>query len=73
MAEKRQLSITVQGTRRKWCFDILADPAYLDEWRADGLVVEEVVNTIHVWAVDAGLAGPWCFLQDVFHWKNPFR
>ena len=67
------LTVTVRGKRKTWCFDFYGDPKYLDEWRADGLEVSEVVNTIPAWWVEWGLpVRLWCFCQDVFHFKNPW-
>lgn len=74
MANK-QLSIEVRGKEKSWSFTFLGDPKYLDEWRADGLEVFELVNTIPAWVADQGLWAIklWCFLQDVFNFKNPFE
>lgn len=70
---KKLLSLTVRGKEKRYGFEFYGDPKYLEEWRADGLDVDEVVNTIPTWVVRVGLAKPWCFLQDVFNFKNPFR
>ena len=40
------LSITVQGKTKLWSFDFDGDDQYLDEWREDGLEVDEVICTI---------------------------
>lgn len=41
--------------------------------REDGIRIGIVNNTIPMWAVDAGLLRPWCFVQDVFNFRNPFK
>lgn len=51
----------------------MGDPQYIPEWTADGLLIDEVVNTVPVWIADLGLVRPWCCLQDLFHFKNPWR
>ena len=58
------LAITVRGKRNEWVFRFRGNKKYLNEWRADGLVVDEAVNSIPTWVVDLGLTKPWCWLQD---------
>lgn len=41
--------------------------------RSDGLNIIVPENIIPAWVVDAGLLRPWCFLQDLWNFKNPFR
>jgi len=65
------LSITVRDRNRTWSFEFYADPQYLAEWRADGLEIAEVCNVIPEW-VPAPLIKPWCYLQDLFNFKNPW-
>lgn len=62
------LSITVRGRSHIWSFNFYGNPKYLEEWRADGLEVDEIVNTIPTWAPPK----LWCFLQDIFNFKNPW-
>ncbi len=70
---KKLLHITVRGKGKTWGFEFYGDPRYLDEWRADGLDIVEVVNTVPMWVVDLGLTRAWCFAQDVFSFRNPWR
>lgn len=70
---KKLYSLEVRGHEHLWSFHVLVDPKYVDEWRADGLELNRLENIIPSWVVDAGLMRPWCFLQDIFHFKNPFR
>ena len=70
---KKLLSVTVHGNERQWGFSFYGDPKYLPEWRADGLEIDQIENVIPEWVVDMGLLRPWCFVQDVIHFKNPFR
>ena len=60
------MMITVRGKRHEWCFEFDGDPKYLDEWREDGLEIDEVLNSVPAWAVDMGLLNVWCFVQDIF-------
>jgi hypothetical protein len=70
---KKHYSLSIRGRQHSWSFHIMVDPQYVPEWRADGLEINEICNTIPEWIVGAGLIRPWCFLQDLFHFKNPFR
>jgi hypothetical protein len=70
---KKLLSIDVRGTHKKWGFVFVGDPKHIDEWRADGLDVNEIENMIPEWVADAGLVRPWCFLQDLLNFRNPWR
>jgi hypothetical protein len=69
---QKQMMIEVRGKRKSWSFPFYGDPKYLAEWRADGLEVNEVYNTIPYWVVECGMARPWCFVQDVLNLRNPF-
>lgn len=65
---KQTLSIEVRGKSGKtYCFTFKGDPAYIDEWRADGLDIVVICNTIPRWAAEMGLARPWFAVQDA--WK----
>jgi len=67
------LSITVKGKNHNWSFNFYDDPKYLKEWRQDGLDIVEIENTIPLWVVDFKLTKAWCFFQDIFNFKNPFK
>lgn len=70
---KKLLSVTVQGKEKTWIFNFYEEPKYIQDWRNDGLVIDEILNTVPVWIVDCGLLKPWVFFQDVFNFKNPFK
>ena len=65
--------IEVRGKRSTWSFNFYGNPAHLDDWRADGLIVNVIENTIPMWVANAGLTRAWVFLQDLLNFKNPFR
>lgn len=67
------LILSVRGKGHSWSFEFYGDPKYLPEWRADGLEIDEVCNTIPLWVADLGLVRSWCFLQDLFNFRNPWR
>lgn len=67
MANKR-LTITVKGKHKKWCFDVYADPKYLEEWQEDGLEIYEVCNVIPAW-MPAPLISWYVIAQDAFNFN----
>lgn len=68
---KQLLAITVRGKQHTWTFHFDGDPKYLQEWRDDGLEVDELYNTIPEWLPGWAIR-PWCFIQDCFCFRNPF-
>lgn len=70
---KKLMSVDVRGKDHSWSFNFYGDPKYLDEWLADGLDIKTIENIIPEWIVDMGLTRLWCFFQDLFNFKNPFR
>jgi len=70
---KKLMHVEVRGNEKCWGFLFYGDPKYLPEWQADGLNVVLVENLIPVWAANLGLVRPWCFLQDLFNFRNPWR
>ena len=64
---KNKLAINVRGKRKEWSFIFEGDPKFLEEWRSDGLVIDEVINTIPRWWVDLGFSVKlYCDIQDFF-------
>ena len=70
---QKLMSVTVRGNHLSWSFSFYGDPAHIKGWRADGLEVFEIENTIPVGVAGLGLTRAWCFVQDLIHFKNPFR
>jgi hypothetical protein len=68
MKMNKLLSIEVKGREHRWSFDFYGNPKYLDEWREDGLEVNEIENTVPEW-VPGWAVKPWCFFQDLFNFK----
>lgn len=67
---KQPIQIIVRGKRHTWGFTFEGDPKHLADWRADGLQVYEVCNTIPAWAVDFGLLRLWVAVQDAWRWMR---
>lgn len=70
---KKLLSLEVKGKNKTWSFNFYGDTKYLNDWREDGLNINEVVNTIPEWAVNIRLTRIWIFIQDIFNFRNPFK
>lgn len=67
------IGLEVKGRHKTWGFAFYADPKLIAEWRADGLEVDVIENVIPEWIADLGLARAWCFIQDMWYFKNPFK
>lgn len=66
--------VRVRGKGHTWLIDTYITRENAEVWRQDGIDVVEILNSIPAWWVDAGLSVRfWCFWQDVFHFKNPWR
>lgn len=66
--------VEVRGKQSTWLAATYITRKTAQEWREDGLEVHEAVNSIPNWWIDCGLPmGLWCFVQDCFHFKNPWR
>lgn len=42
------LCVHVQGKHHLWAFSFEGDPEHLEDWRADGLWVDPVVESIEI-------------------------
>jgi hypothetical protein len=45
---EKLLYIEVEGKEKKWSFNFMGDPKHLEDWRADGLEVGEIVASYDV-------------------------
>ncbi len=66
-------SVEIRGKESTWCIHTYITRDTASAWRADGLTVHEIENTIPDWLVGWFPLRVWCFLQDVFNFRNPFR
>lgn len=67
-------SIIVKGKNKSYSFDTYFKTKYRKEYEAQGLTVHRIHAVIPLWWLDLGLKVRWwCFLQDIFNFKNPFR
>ena len=70
MAE-RLYSLEIQGRTKQWGIPVYAEPEWVEDWRADGLEVSEVLNRIPEWMPSWAIK-PFCRLQDLWNFKNPW-
>lgn len=73
MAKKMCIVHVTAKDGRTFGFDTLVDTRYLDEWREAGIEIYILENSIPEWVADLGLVRIWCFLQDVWNLRNPWR
>lgn len=66
-------SVEIRGRRSMWGINWHATPEQIAAMRADGIEVYEIENTIPTSIAGMGLTRAWCFLQDLWNLKNPFR
>ena len=41
---KKLYSLNIRGKHKEWGFPIYADPKHVEDWRADGLWVDEILE-----------------------------
>mgnify|MGYP001309709738 CR=1 FL=1 len=63
-------AITVRGKASEWSVPISDQQA--EAMREDGIEVLEVHNSMPAWVFEAGMAGPWCFFQDLYDLPSRF-
>lgn len=66
-------AIDIRGKSSEWGVSWFASQDQIDAMREDGIEVMVIENSMPAWVADAGLAGLWCFCQDIWNLKNPFR
>jgi hypothetical protein len=69
---KKAVCLEIRGKHHLWSIDTAMSQRQIDDMRADGVEVGELIYTIPAWAVEMGLLRPWCFVQDVWNFRNPF-
>ena len=69
---KKTLQIIVQGETAAFGFNFQGDPKHIPEWTAQGLQVDEVINSVPAWAARARLTRLWIAAQDSWSWLRIF-
>jgi len=70
---RKLMAVTIRGDQHEWSFCFYGNPKHLDDWLADGLEVALVENTVPAWLPKWVPVRWWCFVQDVFNFRNPWR
>lgn len=67
------MEIEIKGqSGSSYGFKFYGDKKYLQEWSDEGFIIMVIDNIVPSWINDLRLIKPYCFLQDCFHFKNPF-
>lgn len=65
----RTYAITVRGkSGAEYSFNFKGQPEHLEGWLQEGFEINELLNSIPVWAQQIGLTRPWCAVQDAWNW-----
>ena len=51
-----KLALTIQGKNHSWVWIVEGDPKYLEEWRDDGLEIDEIIIIVPAWWIDMGFS-----------------
>ena len=70
---KQRVELVMRGNSSEWAVSCDMSSAQIDAMVADGIEIGIVHHSVPMWAVDIGLLRPWCFVQDVFNFRNPFK
>lgn len=71
---KKLMCIDVTGkSGNRYGFMFYGDKKYLEEWKEEGFEVIVIDNLVPSIVHELGLTIPFCFLQDLFNFKNPFK
>jgi len=69
---KRKYHVTVKGCEREWGFTVVGEPEHAEDWRADGLEVDEICNSIPLWVRHEPMLTIWILAQDFWQWLRLF-
>lgn len=65
-------TIHIKGNDHTWVINWNTTQEQMDDMNEDGLEVMELVYSIPMWVVNAGLGRVWCFFEDIFNFRNPW-
>lgn len=61
-------TVKIKGKSNDYYFHVWLGPEFLDEYREDGIELDEVINTVPAW-LPAVLVKPWVAAQDIFNFR----
>lgn len=67
---KKRYSLMVRGRTKQWSFDLWAAPEHVEDWREDGLIVDELIATAPQWAFDIGIGRLWMWVDEILGYLN---
>lgn len=70
---KQRVELAVRGRTSEWAVHCDMSREQIDAMVADGIDVGILHHSVPMWAVDMGLLRPWCFVQDVWNFRNHFN
>ena len=65
--------VEIRGSSHEWGVQSQMSGDQIEAMRADGIDVFVIENTVPGWIADCGLSHVWCFFQDVWNMRNPFK
>lgn len=65
--------IEIRVNQSRWGVEWNAPQSQIEGMRADGIEVGLIENSIPFWVNEIGMARIWCFFQDIWNFKNPFK
>jgi hypothetical protein len=68
-----QAVLSIRGKQSEWGITTPLPMSAIEAMREDGIEVGILENSVPFWMNEAGLTRPWCFFQDIWNFKNPFR
>lgn len=68
-----QAVLSIRGKQSEWGLTVPMKQGQIDAMRADGIEIGILANTVPFWIAECGLTRPWCFVQDIWNFKNPWR
>lgn len=63
----------LRGKKSEWGAVFDASPEMIADLKEAGHEIGFLENSMPAWVCDIGLARVWCFFQDIWNFKNPFR
>ena len=63
------VSVEIRGKYKRWSINCYASNEEIETMREDGLEVDEIVNSVPLWAYNLHISRLYIFLQDVWNFR----